>query len=148
MPQLDPASFPSQLFWLAVCFGGLFLVLSVLVLPRITRTLATRKGQIDGDLAAAEKLRADAATALAAYDEALQQARNNALALAQDMRAEIQAETDRQKAELDAKLAAEAAQAAMTEAKAALETATSDGEKNAAERKVAVADAMVDAAKA
>lgn len=111
MPQLDPASFPSQLFWLAACFGGLFLVLSVLVLPRITRTLATRKGQIDGDLAAAEKLRADAATALAAYDEALQQARNNALALAQDMRAEIQAETDRQKAELDAKLAAEAAQA-------------------------------------
>ena len=34
---------------------------------------------------------------MAAYDAALQQARNNALALAQDMRAEIQAETDRQK---------------------------------------------------
>ena len=33
----------------------------------------------------------------------------------------------------------------MTEAKAALETATSEGEKNAAERKFAVADAMVDA---
>jgi len=42
-------------------------------------------------------------------------------------------------------LSAEAAQAAMTEAKAALETATSEGEKNAAERKFAVADAMVDA---
>lgn len=42
-------------------------------------------------------------------------------------------------------LTAEAAQAAMTEAKAALETATSEGEKNAAERKFAVADAMVDA---
>ena len=38
----------------------------------------------------------------------LQQARNNALALAQEMRAEIQAETDRQKAELDARLAEEA----------------------------------------
>ena len=42
-------------------------------------------------------------------------------------------------------LTAEAGQAAMTEAKAALETATSEGEKNAAERKFAVADAMVDA---
>lgn len=42
-------------------------------------------------------------------------------------------------------LTAEAAQAAITEAKAALETATSEGEKKAAERKFAVADAMVDA---
>ena len=42
-------------------------------------------------------------------------------------------------------LTAEAAQAAMIEAKAALDTATSEGEKNAAERKLAIADAMVDA---
>ena len=111
MPQLDPASFPSQLFWLAVCFGTMLLVLSVFVLPRITRTLTARQGQIDGDLEAAEKLRADAEAALAAYDAALQQARNNALVLAQDMRAEIQAETDRQKAELDARLADEAQKA-------------------------------------
>ena len=66
MPQLDPASFPSQLFWLAVCFGTMLLVLSVFVLPRITRTLTARQGQIDGDLEAAEKLRADAEAALAA----------------------------------------------------------------------------------
>ena len=42
-------------------------------------------------------------------------------------------------------LTTEAAQAALTEAKAALDTATSDGEKNIAERKYAVAYAMVDA---
>ena len=122
MPQLDPASFPSQLFWLAVCFGTMLLVLSVFVLPRITRTLTTRQGRIDADLQAAENLRADAEAALAAYDAALQQARNNALALAQDMRAEIQAETDRQKAELDARLAEEA-QKADAALKAARDTA-------------------------
>ena len=60
----------------------MLLVLSVLILPRITRTLATRQGHIDADLEAAESLRADAQAALAAYDAALQQARNNALALA------------------------------------------------------------------
>ena len=43
-------------------------------------------------------------------------------------------------------LTTEAAQAALTEATAALDTATSDGEKNIAERKYAVAHAMVDAA--
>ena len=122
MPQLDPASFSSQLVWLTVCFGTMLLVLSVFVLPRITRTLTARQGQIDGDLEAAEKLRADAEAALAAYDAALQQARNNALILAQDMRAEIQAETDRQKAELDARLAEEA-QKADTALKAARDTA-------------------------
>ena len=122
MPQLDPASFPSQLFWLAVCFGTMLLVLSVFVLPRITRTLTARQVQIEGDLQAAEKLRADAEAALAAYDAALQQARNNALVLAQDMRAEIQAETDRQKAELDARLADEA-QKADAALKAARDTA-------------------------
>lgn len=43
-------------------------------------------------------------------------------------------------------LTAEAAQAALTEAKAAVDTATSEGEANAAERKLAVAHAMVEAA--
>ena len=38
MPQLDPASFPSQLFWLVVCFGTMLLVLSVFVLPRFIRS--------------------------------------------------------------------------------------------------------------
>ena len=56
MPQLDPASFPSQLFWLAVCFGTMLLVLSVFVLPRITRTLTTRQGRIDGGFASRRKI--------------------------------------------------------------------------------------------
>ena len=111
MPQLDPSSFGSQLFWLAVTFVTLYVVLSVLVLPRITLTLARRSDQLDGDLAEAESLRAQAQAALEAYEESLAQARAKALSLAQEMRAEVQAETDRQKAELDAKLAEEAAKA-------------------------------------
>ena len=109
MPQLDPSSFGSQLFWLAVTFVMLYVVLSVLVLPRITSTLARRSDQLDGDLAEAESLRAQAQAALEAYEESLAQARAKALSLAQEMRVEVQAETDRQKAELDAKLAEEAA---------------------------------------
>jgi F-type H+-transporting ATPase subunit b len=111
MPQLDPSSFGSQLFWLAICFVMLYAVMAVVVLPRITKTLAARADQMEGDLAQAEALRDKAEAALAAYEEALAQARTRALGLAQDMRADVQAETDRQKGELDASLA-EAAKAA------------------------------------
>ena len=111
MPQLDPSTFGSQLFWLAVSFVTLYVVLSVLVLPRIGATMAKRSDQLDGDLAEAEALRAKAEAALEAYEEALAQARTKALVVVQTMRAEVQAETARQKAELDAKLAEEAAAA-------------------------------------
>lgn len=119
MPQLDPSTFGSQLFWLAICFVTLYLVMAVLVLPRISGTMSARTGQLEGDLAEAEALRDKAQAALAAYEEALAQARTNALGLAQEMRAEVQAETDRQKAELDAKLAeqAQAADARLNEAR-------------------------------
>ncbi|MBL6761228.1 MAG: F0F1 ATP synthase subunit B' [PS1 clade bacterium] len=109
MPQLDPSTFGSQLFWLLVCFGALYLVLSFIVIPRISRTLETRAETMESDLAEAEKLRGQAEAALAAYEEALAEARSRALVLAQEMRAEVQAETDRQKAELDAQLAEQAA---------------------------------------
>ena len=111
MPQLDPSSFGSQLFWLAIFFVTLYLVMAVFVLPRITGTLAARADQMEGDLAEAEALRDKAEAALAAYEDALAQARTRALGLAQDMRADVQAETERQKGELDASLA-EAAKAA------------------------------------
>lgn len=119
MPQLDPSTFGSQLFWLAICFVTLYLVMAVIVLPRISGTMAARSGQLEGDLAQAEALRDKAQAALAAYEEALAQARTHALGLAQEMRAEVQAETDRQKAELDAKLAeqAQAADARLAEAR-------------------------------
>ena len=111
MPQLDPSTFGSQLFWLLVCFGALYLVLSFIVVPRISKTLATRAETLESDLAAAETFRSEAETALQAYEDALAEARGRALALAQEMRAAVQAETDRQKAELDANLAEQAAAA-------------------------------------
>jgi F-type H+-transporting ATPase subunit b len=119
MPQLDPSTFGTQLFWLGICFVTLYLVMAVIVLPRIAGTLNARSSQLDDDLAEAEKLRAQAEAALAAYEEALADARSRALTLAQEIRAEVQAETDRQKAELDAKLAeqAQAADAAMAKAR-------------------------------
>ena len=94
MPQLDPSTFGSQLFWLAICFVTLYLVMALVVIPRITGTMGARADHLDGDLAEAEALRNKAEAALKAYEEALAEARTKALGLAQEMRAEVQAETD------------------------------------------------------
>jgi F-type H+-transporting ATPase subunit b len=128
MPQLDPSTFGTQLFWLGICFVALYGVMALIVLPRISSTLQARASQLDDDLAEAGALREKAETALAAYEEALAEARSRALTLAQDMRAEVQAETDRQKAALDAKLAeqAQAAEVAMTKARDAAMDGLSD----------------------
>ena len=122
MPQLDPSVFGSQLFWLVLCFGILFLLMAFVALPRIGRTLENRRKQMEADLAEAENLRARAEAALAAYDAALDEARAKALNVAQSMRAEVQAETDRQREKLDAELAAEA-EAAETRLAAARQAA-------------------------
>ncbi len=111
MPQLDFTTFSAQLVWLAIAFGSLFVVLTFAILPRIGGTIATRQRRISDDLAAAERLRDEAGQALAAYEEALSDARSKAVSLAQEVRQEMQAEMDRQKAAVDQQLATRMAEA-------------------------------------
>ncbi|MCE3255124.1 MAG: synthase subunit b [Rickettsiaceae bacterium] len=47
MPQFDPSSFISQLFWLAICFGLLYFSMSKIFLPRIREILRERHSNID-----------------------------------------------------------------------------------------------------
>ena len=46
MPQLNPEFWVSQIFWLVLTFGFLYLVLSKVVLPKISNNLESRKSQI------------------------------------------------------------------------------------------------------
>src|ERR1043166_733563 len=79
LPQMNPEYFPSQVFWLAITFGLLFLVLWRTTLPMIAGVIGARRGQIEGDLGTAESFRKDAANALAGYESALATARSRAL---------------------------------------------------------------------
>ena len=78
MPQLEFWHFLPQFFWLAVCFAALYLVMARVALPRIGGVLAERQRRIATDLDAAEKARAEAEEALAAYEAALADARDRA----------------------------------------------------------------------
>ena len=46
MPQLNPEFWISQIFWLTITFGILYVALSKLILPKISANLELRKSQI------------------------------------------------------------------------------------------------------
>ena len=68
MPQLDPEFWFSQIFWLVVTFGILYLVLYKLILPKISDNLEARKSQVLENLELAEKQRNESEPKLKEFD--------------------------------------------------------------------------------
>jgi F-type H+-transporting ATPase subunit b len=69
MPQLNPEFWVSQIFWLTLTFGILYITLSKLILPKISNNLESRKSKILENIEAAEKQREDSETKLKEYEE-------------------------------------------------------------------------------
>jgi len=69
MPQLNPEFWISQIFWLTLTFGVLYIVLSKLILPKISANLELRKSQIQENVEAAEKQRKNSESKIKEYDD-------------------------------------------------------------------------------
>ena len=69
MPQLNPEFWISQIFWLTLTFGILYVVLSKIILPKISANLELRKSQIQENIEAAEKQRVNSETKLKEYED-------------------------------------------------------------------------------
>lgn len=121
-PPFDPATFPSQLLWLAITFGALYLLMSKIALPRIGGILENRKSIIDADLAAADASRQKTDAAIAAYETALAEAKAKAQGIANQTREAIQADLAAKRsaveADLTGKVTAAEARIASTKAEA------------------------------
>lgn len=78
MPQFDPTTFASQLFWLAVTFVLLFIVVSRFAIPRLGEVLEQRQKLIADDLDRAHQLKAETEDAIRSYEKALAEARAKA----------------------------------------------------------------------
>jgi F-type H+-transporting ATPase subunit b len=109
MPQLDPASYASQLFWLALTFIPLFILIWKVALPRVSGVIEARRQRIAADLDKAAALRDQAAKLLAEYEKTLDDAREKARAELRRAAEEMAAAAAERHAGLGAKLAAEVA---------------------------------------
>jgi F-type H+-transporting ATPase subunit b len=111
MPQLNPLDWAPQLIWLVITFGILYLLMVKVALPRIGSVIEARAAQIAKDLATADKLRRDTEEAIAAYEQALAEAKQKAHAIVEEGRAQLKEETAAERAKLEGELAKKSAEA-------------------------------------
>jgi F-type H+-transporting ATPase subunit b len=109
-PPFDSQHFPSQVFWLALSFILLYVLMSRIALPRIGSIFAERSKRISDDLAAANRFKEQSEAANAAYQKSLADARARAQGIAAETReqqaAQAAATNKKLEAQLNEKLAA------------------------------------------
>jgi F-type H+-transporting ATPase subunit b len=111
MPQLDLATFPPQLIWLAITFLVLYVLMAKLGLPRIDRALRARRAHIEDDLDKARQMKAEAEAVIAAYERALAEARQQAQLTLKETTDRLNAEAAQRQRQTAEKLAGETAAA-------------------------------------
>jgi F-type H+-transporting ATPase subunit b len=103
-PPFESQHFPSQLFWLALTFILLYVLMARIALPRIGGILESRSKHIANDLAAAQRFKEQSEAANAAYQKALADARARAQAIANETREQQAAAAEAINKKLEAQL--------------------------------------------
>jgi F-type H+-transporting ATPase subunit b len=113
-PPFQKDTFASQLVSLLVAFVALYLIVSRIALPRVGSLLDERQNKIEGDLAAAQKLRDDSDAALKAYESELASARSRAQAIGAETREKLNAASEAERKTLEERLSVKLAEAEKT----------------------------------
>lgn len=111
MPQLDLATFPTQLVWLAITFLVLYVVMVTVGLPRVGGIIDARRARIEGDLEKAGQMKSEAEAVIAAYDKALAEARMQAQITLRETTERLNAESAERQRKIADELAQETAAA-------------------------------------
>ena len=89
MPQLNPEFWLSQIFFLTITFGILYIVLAKLILPKISGNLEMRKAQILDNIETAEKQREESESKIKEYEKLIIECKNEAKALISETREKV-----------------------------------------------------------
>jgi F-type H+-transporting ATPase subunit b len=113
-PPFDSSTFASQLVSLVIAFVALYLIVSRIALPRVGSVIDARQNAIEGDLAAAQKLKDESEAALKAYESELAAARTRAQAIGAETREKLNAASEAERKSLEGKLSQKLADAEKT----------------------------------
>ena len=111
MPQLNPEFWVSQIFWLTITFGILYVVLSKFILPKISANLEIRKSQILENIEAADKQRKDSELKIEEYEKIVEKSKIEAKNYFNQAREKILKDINLKKEKLDKELDEEIKQA-------------------------------------
>ena len=101
MPQLNPEFWLSQIFWLVVTFGILFIILSKIILPKVSNNLENRKSQIKENIETAEKQRLDSEKKIEEFDKIILNSKLEAKNYFNEAREKILNDLDKKKQTLE-----------------------------------------------
>ena len=103
-PPFDTSTFASQLLWLAITFGLFFIIVSRVIVPRVSDILEVRRDRISRDLDEANRMKEESDAAIAAYEQELAQARNSAQNIGNTARDAAKTEAEAKRAAADSEL--------------------------------------------
>ena len=101
MPQLNPEFWVSQIFWLTLTFGILYVVLSKIILPKISVNLESRKSEIQENIEAAESQRQKSESKILEYNKILSKSKLEAKNIFKDAREKAMKDINSKKEVLD-----------------------------------------------
>lgn len=119
----------NELFWAALTFGLLWILMKFVLLPPVVRGMENREAKVRGDLEAAESAQTEAEASLAEYQASLVSTKADAVRRIEDARVEAEAERRQVLAGAESEAAAVRAAAAqdVSEAKAAAKVEIQSG---------------------
>ena len=97
MPQLNPDYWVSQIFWVILIFGMLYVILWRTILPKINENLENRKAQILTDLDNAQKFEDQSKEKLSDYNKILNQAKQEAKKILDGTRTKVNRDIENKK---------------------------------------------------
>ena len=107
MPQLNPEFWFSQIFWLTITFGILFIILSKFILPKIRNNLETRKSQIMENIEIADNQKINSEKNLKEYDKIIFDAKVTAKKTFNLAREKIQLDLAKEREKIEGELSSE-----------------------------------------
>ena len=69
MPQLEITTYPSQIFWLVISFLLLYLIMSRIIIPRISSVIKSRESEIKNNIHISEQMYKDTEIINNEYEE-------------------------------------------------------------------------------